>query len=205
MPGTMTVGSVRGMDGDTMVGFGPKQAWLAVREGEETAVCAALGLRDLGTASWRSGIDLAYLTDDRLVLTPPLPGVSDARWLLVTGRWLLRAALAVDVAELSATLGTEVQFFATYRVSELHRWQRAVDGVLLRAFEFVGETGEVTEWRGEPDEAEAAIGLPAVLDDEADILVSEDDVMRLARAWSVDPTALNGRPAPGPLRAAAVP
>jgi hypothetical protein len=205
MPGTMTIGSVRGMDGETMVGFGPKQAWLAVREGEEAAVCAALGLRDLGTASWRDGIDLAYLTDDRLVLTPPLPGASDARWLLVTGRWLLRAVLAVDVAELSATLGTEVQFFATYRVSELHRWQRAVDGVLMRAFEYVGETGEITEWRGEPDDAEAAIGLPAVLDDEVDILVSEEDVMRLASAWSVDPSALNGRPAPGPLRAAAVP
>jgi hypothetical protein len=192
------------MEGETMVGFGPKQAWLAVREGKDTAVCAALGLRDLGTASWRNGIDLAYLTDDRLVLTPPIPGAGDARWLLVTGRWLLRAGPAVDVAQLSATLGTEVQFFATYRVSELHRWQRAVDGDLTRAFEYVGETGEVTKWRGEPDDAEAAIGLPAVLDDEADILVSEDDVMRLARAWSVDPTALDGRPAPGPLRAAAV-
>jgi hypothetical protein len=171
------------------------------------AVAAALGLRDLGTVSWRNGIDLAYLTDDRLVLTPPLPGADDARWLLVTGRWLLRGAPAVDIAELSATLGTEVQFFATYRVSELHRWQRAVDGVLTRAFEYVGETGEVTEWRGEIDAAEAAIGLPPVVDDdgETSILVSEDDVMRLARAWSVDPTALDGRPAPGPLRAAAVP
>jgi hypothetical protein len=204
MPATMTIGTVRSMNGETMVGFGPKQAWLAVREGKDTAVSAALGLRDLGTVSWRNGIDLAYLTDDRLLLTPPLPGAGDTRWLLVTGRWLLRAAPAVDVAELSATLGTEVQFFATYRVSELHRWQRAVDGALMRAFEYVGETGEVTDWRGEPDDAEVALGLPAVLDDEADILVSEDDVMRLARAWSVDPTALDGRPAPGPLRAAAV-
>jgi hypothetical protein len=192
------------MDGETMVGFGPKQAWLAVRDGDETAVTAALGLRDLGTVSWRNGIDLAYLTDDRLVLTPPLPGAAGARWLLATGRRLLHAADSVNVAELSAALGTEVQFFATYRVSELHRWQRAVDGVLMRAFEYVGEAGEVTEWRGDPDDAEAAIGLPTVLDDEADILVSEDDVMRLAGAWSVDPTALDGRPAPGPLRAAAV-
>jgi hypothetical protein len=206
---------------ETMVGFGPKQAWLAIREGDDArsartaacedrsreqmtaAVAAALGLRDLGTVSWRNGIDLAYLTDDRLVFTPLLPGADDARWLLVTGRWLLRNG-QVDVAQLSAALGTEVQFFATYRVSELHRWQRAVDGVVMRAFEYVGRTGEVIEWRGEIDDAEAAIGLPAVLDDEADILVSEEDVMRVARAWSVDPTALDGRPAPGPLRAAAV-
>jgi hypothetical protein len=186
-----------------MVGFGPKQAWLAVRDGDQTAVADALGLRDLGPVSWRNGIDLAYLTDDRVALTPPLPGVGDTRWLLVAGRWLLRAAPTLDVAHLSGTLGTEVQFFATYRVSELHRWQRAVDGELVRAFEYVGETGEVTEWRGDPDDAEAAIGLPRALDDEADVLVSEDDVMRLAGAWSVDPMALDGRPAPGPLRAAA--
>jgi hypothetical protein len=192
------------MDGETMVGFGPKQAWLAIRDGDPAAVTAALDLRDLGPVSWRSGIDLAYLTDDRLVLTPPLPGAGEARWLLVTGRWLLRADAGVDVAELSAALGTEVQFFTTYRVTELHGWQRAVDGTVVRAFGYVGETGEVTRWWGEPDDAEAAIGLPPVPDD-ADILVSEDDVMRLAATWSVDPRTLDSRPAPGPLRAAAAP
>jgi hypothetical protein len=198
-----TRGSVRNMDGNTMVGFGPKQAWLAIRDPDPGAVVAALGLRDLGTVPWRNGIDLAYLTDDRLVLTPPLAGAGDAHWLLVTGRWLLRADAKVDVTMLSATLGTEVQFFATYRVAEIHRWERAVDGVPVRAFGYRGETGEVTAWWGEPDAAERAIGLPADPDDEADVLVAEDDVMRVAGAWSVDPTALDGRPAPGPLRAAA--
>jgi hypothetical protein len=193
------------MQGETMVGFGQKQAWLAIREGDVAALTGALALRDLGTVSWREGIDLAYLTDDRLVLTPPLPGARDARWLLATGRWLLRPTTVVDVVELSATLGTEVQLFATYRVAELHRWARAVDGVAVRAFGFLGEIGEVTEWRGDPDDVEHAIGLPPALDGKPDILVSEHDVMRLAGAWSVDPTSLDARPAPGPLRAYATP
>jgi hypothetical protein len=199
-----------------MVGFGPKQAWLAVREGEAEAVAEALGLRDLGPVPWRSGVDLAYLTDDRLVLTPLLPGAGGAPWLLVAGRWLLlQADHPVDVGALSATLGTEVQFFATYRVGELHRWARARDGRLVRSFGFRGEDGEVTDWRGEPDEAETAMGLPAEAPDViggagagagwSEILVAEHDVMRLAGAWSVDPTSLDGRPAPGPLRAAAAP
>jgi hypothetical protein len=189
--------------GETMVGFGYKQAWLAARDVDAPAMIAALNLRDLGPASWRTGIDLAYLTDDRLVLTPLLPDAQGARWLLVAGRWLLRPNSPVDVRELSATLGTEVQFFASYRVTELHRWERAVDGVLVRAFEFVGETGLVTEWRGDPDDAERAVGLPFEPDDETDILVSEHDVMRLAGAWSVDPTGLDGRPASAPLQVAA--
>ena len=197
------VGSLRGMDGESMVGFGYKQAWLAVRDGDAEAVVAVLGLRDLGVVTWRAGVDLAYLTDDRLVLTPPIPGARGASWLLIVGRWLLRNESTVDIVRLSARLGAEVQFFATYRVAEQHRWARAVDGVLVRAFGYVGETGEVTSWGGDPDDTERAIGLPAALEEETDILVSEDDVMRVARVWSVDPTALDGRPAPGPLRAAA--
>lgn len=188
-----------------MVGFGHKQAWLAIRDADPAAVLTALDLRDLGLVSWREGIDLSYLTDDRLVLTPPLPGARGAAWSLATGRWLLRPDSPVDVVELSRILETEVQFFATHRVAELHRWQRAVDGVLVRAFEYIGETGDVTQWQGDPDDAERALGLPLALDGQTDILVSENDVMRLAHAWSVDPSTLDGQPALGPLRATAAP
>ncbi len=186
-----------------MVGFGGKQAWLAVRERAAGPVIAALGLRDLGEVGWRDGIDLAYLTDDRVVATPPLPGAAAARWTLVVGRWLLRPDVSVDPVALSADLDTEVQLFATHRVTELHRWQRAVNGELVRAFGYVGQLGEVTSWHGEPDDAERAAGLPAVLDDDSTVLVSEQDVLRVAHAWSIDPTGLDARPAPGPLRIAA--
>ena len=114
--------------GEAMVGFGFKQAWLAVRDGSAEAVTAALGLRDLGPVPWRHGIDLAYLTDDRVALTPPLPGTGGTQWLLVTGRWLATPQSPVDTAALSEALGTEIQFFLTHRVVELHRWERAVDG-----------------------------------------------------------------------------
>jgi hypothetical protein len=213
------------VDGETMMGFGFKQAWLAIRDGEVDAVLRALRLRDLGPVSWRAGVDLAYLTDDRVVLTPPLPGAGGSSWLLVAGRWLFGRGADVDVAALSATLGTEVQLFSTHRVPEAHRWERAVDGQVVRAFSYVGESGELVTWQGEPDAAESAIGITrpggaAARDDENDendendgddgddagvMLVSEGDVMRMAAAWSLDPSALDGRPSPGPLRAAAAP
>ncbi len=188
-----------------MLGFGRKQAWLAVRDRDSDAVAAALNLRDLGPVSWRDGIDLSYLTDDRLALTPLLPGAQGSRWLLVTGRWLLKNRGTLDLVHLSNILGTEVQLFGSYRVGELHLWQRASGGELVRAFEYFGETGNVREWRGDPDDTERAVGLPSTLDHDADVLVSEADVMRVARAWSIDPTDLQGRPALGPLRAAAAP
>jgi hypothetical protein len=181
-----------------MVGFGHKQAWLAVRGASVTAVRDALGLRDLGPVAWREGVDLAYLTDNRAILTPPLTGTGGAAWILVAGRWLLTSD--VDIAGLSKALETEVQSFSTYRVGEVHSWARAIDGVAVRTFAYAGQT--VTRWQGDPDPAE---GLPDRLDDPDDLLVAETDVFRVAGAWSVDPTALSGRPAPGPLQAAAAP
>jgi hypothetical protein len=186
-----------------MVGFGPKQAWLAVRDTEPAAVITALGLRDLGPVGWRIGIDLAHQTDDRLAVTPPISGEGGHGWVLVPGlRWLHTDP---HVAALSEDLHTEVQLFSTYRVDERHRWQRAVDGVLVRAFDYIGVAGEVVLWWGDPDEHERTLGLPEAEpeDDELDLVLGESDVMRLAAAWSVDPTTLDGRPAPGPLRSAA--
>jgi len=180
------------METDVMVGFGGKQAWLAVRDGDPEAILAALDLRDLGTVRWRDGIDLAHLTDDRVAVTPPLGG-----WTLAVGRYLMRPP---DVAELSAKLQTEVQFFATHRVTESHRWQRAADGLLIRAFGYVGQTGSVTTWFGDPDPAERDAGLPASYDDETTVLVAEQDVLKVAGTWSIDPTTLGVRPAPGPIR-----
>lgn len=186
-----------------MVGFGGKQAWLAVRDGEQATVLTALGLRDLGEVPWRAGIDLAHLSDDRVAVTPPLPGAGGASWVLAAGRWLLRPATAIDITELSGLLHTEVQFFATHRVTELHRWQRSVNGEPVRSFGYVGQTGEITSWLGDPDVAEQGAGLPAELDEETTVIVSEHDVLKVAGAWSIDPTRLEGRPAPGPLRVGA--
>jgi hypothetical protein len=188
------------MTTEAMAGFGGKQAWLAVRNGDPEKVLAALGLRDLGEVPWRDGVDLAYLTDDRVAVTPPLPGAGGTTWVLAVGRWLLRPGTAPDITELSGVLHTEVQLFATHRVTELHRWQRSVAGEPIRAFGYVGQTGEVTSWLGEPDAAELAAGLPSELDEETTVLVSEPDVLKIAAAWSIDPTRLEGRPATGPLR-----
>ena len=191
------------MDKDVMVGFGGKQAWLAVRDGDPVTVLQALGLRDLGEVRWRDGIDLAHLTDDRVAVTPPLPGADGSSWVLAAGRWLLKPGVVTDVITLSKELHTEVQFFATHRVTELHRWQRAVGGEPVRSFGYVGQTGEVTSWQGDPDATELGVGLPAGLDEETDVLVAEQDVLKVANAWSIDPTRLDGRPAPGPLRVGA--
>ncbi len=49
-------------------------------------------------------------------------------------------------------------------------------------------TGEVTRWQGVPDATERAIGMPLEPGPEIGLLVGEEDVMRVAAAWSVNPS-----------------
>jgi hypothetical protein len=84
----------------------------------------------------------------------------------------------------AAKLGTEVQFFATHRVTEAHSWARARPSGLERAYGYVGETGETVMDEG-PRTAEELALDPDIPD--------EEDVMALAAAWSVDPTSFEER------------
>jgi len=143
-------------------------AWLAVRERDPAA---ALGLTELGEVDWRSGVDLAYFTDDRVIVTPPVDG-----WILVLGMALLKDR--PDVTGLSAALSTEVQFFSSHRGLQVYRWQRAREGDLLRSF--ASEDGEIDEL-GERSELERSFGD----------LVDDGDVHRVAAQWSVDPGTVN--------------
>src|SRR5215467_10016551 len=96
-----------------MVGFGYKQAWFAVADAAPDAVLSVLGARDLGEVDWRQGVDLSYLTEDRLAVTPPLPGAGGRDWVLVAGHGYMYRDPVPGVAEMSAALGTEVQFFSS--------------------------------------------------------------------------------------------
>jgi hypothetical protein len=126
--------------------------------------------------------------------TPELGG-----WILVFGRWVVSRADQLDVAALSAALGREVQLFVSHRVVDLHRWERAVDGRLIRSFEYFGEQGRVLRSHGTPDEVERSVGVSPTAGLEDEVIVREDDVMQVASAWSVDPTSLEGQRARGPL------
>ncbi|MFC0527093.1 hypothetical protein [Phytohabitans kaempferiae] len=194
------------MTATRMAGFGYKTGWLAIRDGGAREVVDALGGRIVGNGAWREGVERAYAEADIVIATPPLTGAGGATWSLVAGRWVAMASDYIDVAALSGALDREVQLFYTDRVTESHEWTRAVGGRLVRSFGYLGESGTVTRWQGDPQEIEFAIGLPATFDAAHDsVTVREDDVMRVAAAWSLDPAALEGKPATEPLGVARLP
>jgi len=141
-------------------------------------------------------------------------GLCDRGVVVVNGNFFIDtetpdSVFAVWLAELSGKLG-EVQFFSNYRVPEFHEWALAVDGTMVRAYGWLGEHFEVTRFIGEPTSIERASGLGTRdLGEESDTwgdeeyeafsatTPNESDVMKVAGAWSVDPSQILDDDVPG--------
>jgi hypothetical protein len=175
-------------DGPLGASFGYKLSWLAVRGSDSSGVSDALGLERTEPAEWEEGVARAY--DGETFVSPR------------TGGWVFVLHVGwpddrpPDVADLSKRLATEVQYFATHRVPELHTWTRAEAGHITRTLRYVGESGEATA-SGEPTEVERRLGFDWIVGDEDELpelddVPDEDAVMQVAGAWSVDPQTLGG-------------
>ncbi|MGM9484451.1 hypothetical protein ACS5PN_24865 [Roseateles sp. NT4] len=188
--------------------FGYKTAWFAARTTDATALAHALGLANLRPAPADVATAAAYEHDTgNAFITPVLEG-----WTLVMSKDFLDLAGGsppsfVDLlCKASAELRTEVQFFASYRVCEVHGWARATQGELSRAYCYDGSSGDIVIDHGEPTAQEVALGHrffnPAGAEAEGDTYwertdlrhVSETDVMQLAGLWSIDPSERDDMP-----------
>jgi hypothetical protein len=83
-------------------------------------------------------------------------------------------------------------------------YPKAVDGKLIRSFQWSGDTGEILKWVGPPDSTEQGFGLPDVVnatqatsDAVFDASIDEETVMTLAGHWSLSPEAIQGTPSAG--------
>lgn len=179
--------------------FGYKSQWFAVRATEPEAVAKSLGIANLRSVDWYTGLRQAE--KHGIFITPPVDG-----WVLVTG-WGLEPLLPEDgfprelIHRLSVEFG-EAQFFATHRGSDYHCWSKACAGKMQRAYCFCGSNGETMFLEGEPTPVEASVELINTLlpeeeaqdwEDENVFFPDEDFVMQVAEAWSVNPMDLGSR------------
>ncbi|GAA2853058.1 hypothetical protein Acy02nite_51000 [Actinoplanes cyaneus] len=159
--------------------FGIKKTWLAIRGSTVEQVAAAIGVTGGREAGWDEGVEAA--AGDRVFVSPPAGG-----WIFV-----VNAGCRFDgssVASLSGLLGTEVQYFGNHRVSDYAEWALAVDERLLRHV-YCSETSESCEETGTPTPVEIELGFSAT--EPGGKWADQDDVMRVAADWSIDPNALS--------------
>jgi hypothetical protein len=170
------------------VPFGPKSAWLALRMNDPGAVAGALGLHRRRSVSWRVGLEQAEHRG--VFISPPVGG-----WILAFNpRWIGHAPAIHAISE---RIGAEVQCFETHPVSERHAWSRAIEGRIVREFAYSGETGTCESF-GEVSAIELQLEIPQFAAAARDGVVppmpapDENTVLRVAGAWSVDPSWLGG-------------
>ena len=183
---------------DHPVAFGYKSTWLAVKADTTEAVCAALSLTRQNQATWAGGVAKAR-GKTWVFVTPPVDG-----WVLVVTDRSLSSDSDDNVERLSGLLNQlsrefgEAHYFGSYRVVGYVAWFKSVDGQMARAFSYAD--GTLFANLGATTDAEADLGYPDTtgLDavtlwdalDETDARMDEEDPMRIAGAWSVNPLEL---------------
>ena len=181
--------------------FGYKMAWLAIRTEDTQALADLLGLESRRAANWNSGIGTVY--DDTLgasyvYLTPPVSG-----WSFVVGLPLphpVGPAFVDKLTPLMLSLGQrfpDVQYFFTFPLIDFFAWARVRDGELVRAFAVNDEGVAWNKGRITPEERVLGLRLfelRGVRERQGDaggeiiLYPTVDQVLRIARCWSLDPT-----------------
>ncbi len=187
--------------------FGYRMAWFSIRTRDTRGVVEALGLTNLQSANWRSGIGSVY--DDKLganqvFVSPPVNG-----WTFVVGLSLPHPAgpgFTDTFMPLFEGLGSrfvEVHYYFAYPPIDFFAWARMIDGKLLRAFA-VGDEGVVLNL-GRTTKDERSLGLKLFelrgvkgrKGDAGGAIIlhpTEEHVMRLAGRWGIDPINIERAP-----------
>src|SRR5688572_7091013 len=174
--------------------FEAPSRWIAVRSHNPHLIETALGVHNSRMCSWSDALATPF--EPRLFISPPVNG-----WIVVMGCDLPDPVDDIDqcfkfLTELSRKLG-EVQFFSRNRAVAHHGWARVQDGKVLRAYVWAGETlwnqGAITQAERELKlrcltygESSDVLGMA-----ERELLaLNTERVVRMAAAWSIDPTAV---------------
>lgn len=188
---------------DSPIGFGYKCMWIAVKTTDQEKIADLLGFDKSQKTNWKNGIENAY--NNSLFITPPID-----EWTLIVGYGFPRednghglSKIKDLLARLSSKFG-EAQYFASHRVVEYHCWIKSIDGKSVRAYGYVGESGENIEVFGEETTIEQTYKLGNTLSAEAqqdekyyareDLTYPDEEmVMEVAESWSINPTTLDER------------
>lgn len=195
---------------DTPLSFGYKIQWYAIRTEDKAEVAEAFQLDQPQPANWQTGLTVSF--QGYYFISPPLSG-----WTLAVNAFMpdLGAAGADNPLEtikrLSSRFG-EACYFGSHRVVDYYAWAKAVNGELIRAYSYVGESDEVLVDEGAPTPEETDNGLIfAGADDEYDdnddndagedeydeesyvYVPGEDDVISIAGLWTISPFLEDGK------------
>ncbi|WP_316572239.1 hypothetical protein [Neobacillus sp. YIM B06451] len=171
---------------DMPVGFGYKSQWYAVKTENTDEVAKELNLTSIQAANWATGMWGAQ--EDYYFVTPPVRG-----WTIVVNSFMPDISDSTDdgplktIQYLSRKYG-EAYYFGTHRVVDYHAWAKAINGEIVRAYGYLGESGETLINQGKLTSEELIHNyVYTELDHEEPILPDEEHVLTLSKEWAIDP------------------
>ncbi len=188
---------------DSAINFGYKTMWLAVKTSNKHRISEILKLKNTKECNWKVGVAESY--NSSIYITPQIN-----EWTLICGISLLNTGndkenivyIKKTIETLSKEFG-EAQFFGSHRVVEYQSWMKAVNGQIVRAYCYLGESGENLIVEGEPTAFEKKYKLINTLSEEAkdekyfereDLFYPDEEfVMKMAENWSINPQTLEYR------------
>lgn len=191
-------------DPDAPRSFGLDMAWIAVKTEDTGRLATLLGLEAANPANWNAGVGTIYdsaLSDSYVFVCPPVKG-----WTLIAGVPLPLAVGRAFTDKLTPVLTAlaaefrEVQYFASYQIIDYFAWVRFTKGKAVRAFA-IGDEGVIWD-RGRLTPEERALGLKLFelrgirgrKGDTGEAIIlhpTEEQVLRMACGWSLDPSRLD--------------
>lgn len=178
-----------------MDSFGYKTSWIALKAESPAQVITALELNDVKAIDWNEGVALGYANQDVQAKRLFVSGVVDG-WHFIQG------AIPDPTADLAkfeklmsklASVSDDVQYFISNRISDGYGWVRYRNGKLIRRI--IWYNGEPRFEFGKLDQVESQIVQSwEVFNDGGDpytIGPDEDDVLKIAASWSVDPSSFD--------------
>jgi hypothetical protein len=187
---------------DKPISFGYKCVWVTVKAQSSEEVANFLGLRNQRNANWKNGIDKAY--GNEIFISPPIDG-----FIFIVGTSLPTADSDLNIKKAKALIDKlslryqTADFFVTHRVVDLHGWMKSQKGETVRAYVYLGESGDNLIVEGKELEIEKQLNLVNTFSSEAKLdnyfskpgLTFPDEglVMKIAEKWSVNPSTLGQR------------
>jgi hypothetical protein len=169
-------------ESDPPQSFGYKTSWVAVPKCEPLLLAHGLGMTKTAATSWLVGMERAY--DLQGVFIPPAIGA----WTIAVGAIpsIDESAWQPMMESLGRAFGSAF-YFGTHRVVGYQAWGRAQRAGVVRAFGYLGESGEYLCNVGPRTAEEIGLDLGAPDDDRSP---DEEDVLNLAAKWVFDPRTL---------------
>ena len=168
--------------------FRYKAAWYAIKGETPLAVIEKLNLSIVRKSNWESGLEQIH-SNNNVFVSPSIDGF----------------VLVIDFSGLSinddhymvmkhARLFAEFYYFGSHRTVDYYAWAKFINGELIRAYSYVGETGDITWNEGRITNEELELGFdkfPIVDDSFNDDTEYPDEgcVIDIANLWSINPAS----------------